>query len=45
MVEVVTNCPSNMKITAVESNEFVDKEMLPFYPLGDIKVPNQKEGK
>jgi len=45
MVEVVTNCPSNMKQTAVESNEFVDKQMIPFYPLGDIKVPNQTEGK
>jgi 2-oxoglutarate ferredoxin oxidoreductase subunit beta len=40
MVEVVTNCPSNMKTTAVKANEFVDKEMIPFYPLGDIKVPN-----
>jgi len=45
MVEIVTNCPSNMRISAVEANEFVDKEMLPFYPLGDIKVPNKKEGK
>ncbi|MCL2040204.1 MAG: thiamine pyrophosphate-dependent enzyme [Bacteroidetes bacterium] len=40
MVEVVTNCPSNLKTTAVKANEFVDKEMIPFYPLGDIKVPN-----
>jgi len=40
MVEIVTNCPSNMKISAVQANEFVDKEMIPFYPLGDIKVPN-----
>lgn len=40
MVEVVTNCPSNMKTSAVKANEFVEKEMIPFYPLGDIKVPN-----
>jgi len=39
MVEIVTNCPSNMKINPVKANEFVDKEMIPFYPLGDIKVP------
>ena len=41
MIEVVTNCPSNMKMSATQANEFVDKEMLPFYPLGDIKVPNK----
>jgi 2-oxoglutarate ferredoxin oxidoreductase subunit beta len=40
MVEIITNCPSNMKISPVAANEFVDKEMIPFYPLGDIKVPN-----
>ena len=40
MVEILTNCPSNMKISAVKANEFVEKEMIPFYPLGDIKVPN-----
>ncbi|MDR0927618.1 MAG: 2-oxoglutarate oxidoreductase [Ignavibacteria bacterium] len=39
MVEVVTNCPSNMKTTANKANDFVDNEMIPFYPLGDIKVP------
>jgi 2-oxoglutarate ferredoxin oxidoreductase subunit beta len=42
MVEIVTNCPSNMKISAVQANEFVDKEMIPFYPLGDIKVPTKE---
>ena len=42
LVEVVTNCPSNLKISAVAANEFVDKEMLPYYPLGDIKTPEEK---
>lgn len=42
LVEVVTNCPSNLKISAVAANEFVDKEMLPYYPLGDIKTPEGK---
>ena len=39
MVEVVTNCPSNMKMSPLEANEFVDKTMIEFYKLGDIKVP------
>ncbi len=42
LVEVVTNCPSNMKMSALAANEFVDKNMLPFYPLGDIKTPEGK---
>lgn len=36
MIEVVTNCPSNMKTSAVEANKFVEEQMIPFYPLGDI---------
>jgi len=42
MVEVVTNCPSNLKMTPLESNKFVEEQMIPFYPLGDIKVPEVK---
>ncbi len=42
MVEVVSNCPSNMKMTPLESNKFVEEKMLPFYPLGDLKVPEDK---
>ncbi len=42
-VEIVSNCPSNWKMTPVESNQWMDKHMLDYYPLGDIKVPNLKE--
>lgn len=42
LVEVVTNCPSNMKISAVEANKFVEEQMLEYYKLGDIKVPEGK---
>jgi 2-oxoglutarate ferredoxin oxidoreductase subunit beta len=38
-IEVVSNCPSGWKMTPVESNQWLEKNMLPFYPLGDIKVP------
>ncbi len=38
-IEVVSSCPSNWKLTPVEANEWLEKNMLPFYPLGDIKVP------
>ncbi len=42
-VEIVSNCPSNWKMTPVESNQWMDKHMLDYYPLGDIKAPNLKE--
>lgn len=42
MVEIVSNCPSNMKMTPLQSNQFVEEKMIPFYPLGDIKVPEVK---
>lgn len=43
-VEIVSNCPSNWKMTPVESNKWMEENMIPFYPLGDLKVP-EKEGK
>ncbi len=42
IVELISNCPSNWKMTPVQSNKFIDEEMLPFYPLGDIKKPEDK---
>jgi 2-oxoglutarate/2-oxoacid ferredoxin oxidoreductase subunit beta len=38
-IEIVSTCPSNWKKTPTEANEWLEKNMLPFYPLGDIKVP------
>ncbi len=40
-VEVVSNCPSGWKMTPLESNKWLAENMLPFYPLGDMKVPEQ----
>lgn len=37
-VEVVSNCPSNWKLTPIEANKWMEENMIPFYPLGDIKV-------
>ncbi len=38
-IEVVSNCPSGWKMTPVESNIWLEKNMFPQYPLGDIKTP------
>ena len=37
-IEIVSNCNSNWKMTPVQSNKWLEENMLPFYPLGDIKV-------
>jgi 2-oxoglutarate ferredoxin oxidoreductase subunit beta len=44
-IEIVSNCPSNWKMTPVESNKWMEENMLPFYPLGDLKVPEEKTEK
>lgn len=41
-VEIVSNCPSGWKMTPLQSNEWMEENMFPFYPLGDIKVPEKK---
>jgi len=38
-IEVVSNCPSGWKMTPVEANQWLEKNMIPFYPLGDLKAP------
>jgi 2-oxoglutarate ferredoxin oxidoreductase subunit beta len=40
-IEVVSNCPSGWKMTPVEANAWMEKNMLPIYPVGDLKVPKQ----
>jgi 2-oxoglutarate ferredoxin oxidoreductase subunit beta len=38
LVEVVSNCNSGWKMEAVASNVWMEENMFPFYPPGDIKV-------
>jgi len=40
-VEIVSNCPSGWKMTPLKSNEWLADNMIPFYPLGDMKVPEE----
>jgi 2-oxoglutarate ferredoxin oxidoreductase subunit beta len=37
-VEIVSNCNSGWKMAPVKSNEWMEENMFPVYPLGDIKV-------
>ncbi|MDD4757147.1 MAG: thiamine pyrophosphate-dependent enzyme [Prolixibacteraceae bacterium] len=36
-VEVVSTCNSGWKMTPVEANKWMEENMFPYYPLGDLK--------
>ena len=37
-VEIVSNCNSGWKMTPVQANKWMEENMFPNYPIGDIKV-------
>lgn len=40
-IEIVSNCNSGWKMTPNQANQWMVENMFPFYPLGDIKVPEE----
>lgn len=38
LIEVVSNCPSGWKMTPLVSNKWMEENMFPVYPLGDMKL-------
>jgi 2-oxoglutarate/2-oxoacid ferredoxin oxidoreductase subunit beta len=38
LVEVLSNCPTNWGMTPIESLQWLEANMIPYYPLGDYKV-------
>lgn len=39
LIEVVSSCSSGWKMTPVDANKWMEENMFPTYPLGDLKVP------
>ncbi len=39
MVEVVSTCPTNWGLTPVQAIKWTEETMLPYYKLGEFKVP------
>jgi 2-oxoglutarate ferredoxin oxidoreductase subunit beta len=37
-IEVVSNCNSGWKMTPIQANRWMEENMFPYYPLGDLKV-------
>lgn len=42
-VEVVSTCNSGWKMTPVQSNKWMEENMFPYYPLGDMKDSEKGE--
>jgi 2-oxoglutarate ferredoxin oxidoreductase subunit beta len=40
LVEVVSTCPTNWGMTPLESLDWTEKTLLPYFPLGDFKTPD-----
>ncbi|RLD06360.1 MAG: 2-oxoglutarate oxidoreductase [Chloroflexi bacterium] len=38
IVELLSSCPTNLKMTPNQALDFVGEQMVPYYPLGDYKV-------
>ena len=41
-VEIVSSCPSGWKRTPVQANKWMEENMFPHYPLGDLKIPQEE---
>jgi len=44
LVELLSSCPTNWGVTPVESLDWIETHMLPYYPLGDYLVRPEVEG-
>jgi 2-oxoglutarate ferredoxin oxidoreductase subunit beta len=44
MVEVISQCPTGWSMDAEQSVDWLEKNMLPVFPLGVIKTPAAKQG-
>ena len=38
MVELLSTCPTNSRMTPANATQWLEEKMLPYYPLGDMKV-------
>lgn len=38
-IEIISNCPAGWKMTPLESNQYINRDVVDFFPLGDYKLP------
>lgn len=42
IVEILSPCPVDWRMSPIDASKWVEEKMVPYYPLGELKVP--KEG-
>lgn len=40
-VEILSTCPTNWGLTPAQSQEFITNQMIPYYPLGNLRSPEE----
>jgi len=43
IVEVLSTCPTNWGLTPVESLKWLEDNMIPYYPLGNFRTPEEEK--
>lgn len=43
IVEVLSTCPTNWGLTPVEAMKWLEKDMIPYFPLGNFRKPEEVE--
>jgi len=41
LVEVLSHCPTDWHMTPVDATKWVEENMMPYYPLGEFKTPEE----
>ena len=45
LVEVLSSCPTNWGMSPIEALKWIEKEMIPYYPLGTFRQPEDAGAK
>ena len=43
LIEVLSTCPTNWGMTPTESTKWLADNMIPYYPLGELKSPDEED--
>jgi 2-oxoglutarate ferredoxin oxidoreductase subunit beta len=41
LIEFLSTCPTNWGMTPIEANRWLETNMMPYYPLGEFKTPEE----
>ncbi|MBI5969045.1 MAG: 2-oxoglutarate oxidoreductase, partial [Deltaproteobacteria bacterium] len=41
LVECLSMCPTQWKVTPVEALKWIEEKMIPYYPLGEFASPKK----